>query len=167
MTERKTKIFLALFLLVGILIGVLICILPGGKMSVAGTKQDKSLTKNIEFKTTHTLCGHESIYTEQSPIQMTFSDEEEIKSTFPEWTLVSVSDEKIVLKKQVANYCPEHFFAYLKNKKIYIETLNGDKKDILNVAAFQFTEEEEKTLTDGIYINGKEMYISFVEDFTI
>ena len=44
---------------------------------------------------------------------------------------------------------------------------NGDKKDILNVAAFQFTEEEEKTLTDGIYINGKEMYISFVEDFTI
>ena len=72
----------------------------------------------------------------------------------------------IVLKKSVPNYCPNHFFAYLKDKKIHIETLNGDKKDVLNVAALSFSEEEENTLTEGIYINGKEMYTAFIEDFT-
>ena len=166
MTIKTNRIYIALLLISGIISGVILSFLIFGKMSFAGGQGSKAVPRKTEFITTHTLCGHESIYAENSDIQAVFSDEQEIKNTFPEWTLNSVSNEKIVLKKSVPNYCPDHFFAYLKDKKIHIETLNGDKKDVLNVAALSFTEEEEKTLTDGIYINGKEMYTAFIEDFT-
>lgn len=162
MTKRKNLLIIAVILLLGIFTGFLL----GGKFYETAKSSVKATARTTEFITEHTLCGHESTYTEQSKTQAEFSGEEEILNTFPEWELISLTDDKIVLKKKVANYCPDHFFAYLKNKKIHIETLNGDKKDILNVAAFSFTEEEEKTLTDGVYINGKEMYIAFIEDFT-
>jgi hypothetical protein len=59
-----------------------------------------------------------------------------------------------------------HFSQFDTSANITHETLNGDKKDVINVAAYKFSDEEEKTLTEGIYLNGKEMYAAFTEDFT-
>lgn len=166
MTAKRKWLYIALLLFSGIIAGIFICILITGNMSFTGGQTSTAVPNKMEFVTMHSLCGHESIYTESCGTQATFSDKDEIKKAFPEWTVISVSDEKIVMKKQTPNYCPNHFYAYLEDKKIHIETLNGDKKDILNVAALKFSEEEEKTLTEGIYINGKEMYTAFIEDFT-
>ena len=166
MTSKRKWLHIVLLLITGIILGIILCIIAFSDMSFVSGRTTKAVPKKIEFITNHTLCKHESTYIEESDIQAAFSNKDEIKNAFPEWNLISVSDDKIVLKKQVANYCPHHYFAYLENKKIHIETLNGDKKDILNVAAFKFSEQEEKTLNEGVYLNGKEMYTAFIEDFT-
>lgn len=166
--KAKSKYFLVPALLFsGIIIGFSLSFLIKSGMFAAGNNEfDKSALRKAEFITVHTLCGHESVYTESGENQATFKNEDEIKKAFPEWTLETVSNEKFVLRKQTANYCPHHYLAYLKDKKIYIETLNGDKKEVLNIAFLTFTPEEEKNLTDGVYLNGQEMYTAFIEDFT-
>ena len=165
MKHKKNRILTFLIFSGGALFGACICFFLIFKVYPADRKTTiKEIPRSVEFITTHTLCSHKSTYTETS--LKDFSSKEQIKSSFPEWKLDTVTDKKIVLIKDSPDYCDQHYFAYLKDKKIYIDTLNGDKSNVIDVSSFNFTEQEAKTLKDGIYLNGKEMYTAFIEDFS-
>ncbi len=157
-------IFLSVFLVGGISGGLL------GTFVFSDAKNANSQTKIIEeprileFVTTHTLCGHTSTYTE--PQKQIFESTEQIQSTFPEWIIRRVTDEKITLERETADYCEYHYFAYLSGNTIFIETRNGDVKKEIDISALSITDQERQSLTDGLYLNGQDALTAFIEDFT-
>ncbi len=120
--------------------------------------------RSLKFITTHTLCMHETSYKETE--QFFSADRKQIKETFPNWKIISITNNEVILQRETPDYCPDHYFVMLKENELYIETLNGTVLSPIDVSLYDFSEEEYLKLSNGIYLNGKKEYTSFIEDFT-
>lgn len=164
---KQTKIFLIILLIfvIGISCGGMLSffIFSGAEKADAEAKISEN-PKTLEFVTTHTLCNHVSKYTEKQ--KQNFSSESDIQKTFPEWTLRSVTNEKIVLDRKLPDFCDKHYFVQLSGKYIVIQTRNGDLKEKLSTSSLSLTEEERTKLKEGLYLNGEQALCAFIEDFT-
>lgn len=162
--SHKTLIFLSIFA-VGIISGGFL-----GSFLFSGAKDADAKTQIVEeprilkFVTTHTLCGHISTYTEEQ--KQIFNSTEQIQSTFPKWSIRTVTDKEIVLDRQTADYCEHHYFVHLSGKDILIETRDGNLKQRIDTTPLSITDQEMATLTEGIYLNGQDALTAFIEDFT-
>lgn len=135
--------------------------------NITPTEQNLNIDENLKslkFITTHTLCMHETSYKETE--QFFSADRKRIKEVFPNWKLISITNDEVVLQRETPDYCPDHYFVMLKENKLHIETLNGDTFSPIDVSLYNFNENEYLKLSNGIYLNSKEEYTSFIEDFT-
>ena len=120
--------------------------------------------RSLRFITTHSLCMHETSYEETE--QFFSADRNKIKQAFPNWKIVSITDDEVVMQREVPDYCNEHYFVTLKDNELCIETLNGAVLSPIDVSLYNFSDDEYQKLSNGVYLNGKEEYTSFIEDFT-
>lgn len=130
-------------------------------------EQKVQLSENpttLKFATLHTLCMHETIYTETEHLFL--NDLKQIKEAFPSWKIKDFSNNTVLLNKESHDYCPEHYFVKLEEKNLTVQNLNGIQLPSIDVSLYDFTDEEFEKLSIGIYLNGKDEYTAFIEDFT-
>lgn len=164
MKKAKIAIFIVTSFIVGGGIGFF-----SGKLfpKTLPAEQKVQINENLttlKFATLHTLCMHETVYTETE--QMFFNDLKQIKEAFPSWKIKDFSNDAVLLQKESHDYCPDHYFVKLEENKLTVQNLNGLELAPIDVSLYDFSEEEFKKLSLGIYLNGKDEYTAFIEDFT-
>lgn len=114
-------------------------------------------------------CGHTTKDYAEVPQEIVNMKEEEVRAQYPDWQLKGFSADEIVLLKEVAGICNEHFVLREKDGVIAIFLQDADGNETLNeiteISTEYLTEQDRLNLEEGIKAIGKEELNSVLEDF--
>lgn len=138
-------------------------------MLTSSVEEKVSPNATLIIKKNFRGCGHTTKDYAEVPQEIVNMSEEEIKKQYSDWQLKGFSADEIVLLKEVAGICNEHFV--LKEKDgviaIFVEDENGNETlhEITEIATEYLTEQDKLNLKQGIKAIGKEELNSVLEDF--
>jgi hypothetical protein len=121
----------------------------------AGADNDRiSIDTVITWDYEYEMCKHH-ITTDTEPdtnmIGLSFT---QLKSMYPDLSIVSFSADEVVLKKRLECYCPEHFVLKRNADKlaVYRTAAGTDKQDMvvdIDIAFDGLTKEQKESLEEG------------------
>ena len=119
-----------------------------------------------KFKT----WSHTSFEFVELPEELINKTEDEIKQLYPDWNIDEFHENKVILSKEFDGICDEHFFMTLGNEYIEIYRLLDEKNTKVlyqstDINTKYLTKEDIEKLKKGIYIYGKDILNSAIEDF--
>lgn len=100
-------------------------------------------------------------------------DEEDYKkyleTNHPNWQLLSFSSKKVIVKRELDRYCPNHYIIGVKDNKIAIFKFNdmGEKVlvEIINKSVSTLKEIDQEKLKKGIVVDSVEEIGDILENF--
>lgn len=108
----------------------------------------------LNYITYYQVCGHKiekSIAVPQAFIGLSFED---LKQRIEEWEIRDMTDDNVVLTREIETFCPRHFIIGVKddNIAIYIYNENGEKvlKEKTDININILTPEDQIILNSGI-----------------
>lgn len=108
----------------------------------------------LNYITYYQVCGHKiekSIAVPQAFIGLSFED---LKQRIEEWEISDMTDDNVVLTREIETFCPRHFIIGVKddNIAIYIYNENGEKvlKEKTDININILTPEDQIILNSGI-----------------
>lgn len=114
-------------------------------------------------------CEHtinEYVEIPQDVVNMT---EDEVKAEYPEWEVIGFSPSEVILYKEIAGNCNEHYLLKTEEGKVVIyNILDNDElqlKEKTDIAAEYLPETDLINMQEGIKIFGKEELNQILEDF--
>lgn len=123
------------------------------------------------FQTYYEECGH--LVTEEKPLRENFigMNKSTIQREYPDWTVITFQEDKVVLKKIQEGLCPEHYFigikdgyvALFKGKPGYPDAELIEKTD---VSVNSLRETDRLMLEKGIEVYGKDQLKKVREGFS-
>lgn len=139
--------------------------------AVAANGNEEKISPNatLVIKKHYAKCGHTTKKYLEIPKEFVNMNEQEIKKEFTSWELKGFSSNEIVMQKEEAGICDEHFI--LRNRDgliaIYVEKENGEEelKEKTEISIDYLTQEDRKKLDKGIIAIGKEELNGALEDF--
>ncbi|KPU28001.1 hypothetical protein TR13x_01240 [Caloranaerobacter sp. TR13] len=92
-----------------------------------------------------------------------------LETDHPNWQLLSFSNEKVIVKRELDRYCPNHYIISVKDNKIAIFKFNdmGEKVlvEIINKSVSTLKEIDQKRLKKGIVVDSEEEIGDIIENF--
>lgn len=114
-------------------------------------------------------CGHTTKDYAEIPAELVNMNEDEVKNNLPEWEIKGFSPDEIVIFKEVAGICNEHYVLREKDGYVAIYVVDADDKETLSemteISTEYLTEHDLQELSDGIRAIGKEELNSVLEDY--
>ena len=138
---------------------------------IATTVEEEKISPNafLTKKITYTGCGHTTSQYSEIPEEMVNLTKTGLQEKYPEWTVEKFSDTEIILSKEEAGECGEHFVIRDEEGVIVIYEIleNGTEKEYekTDISTEYITETDKINLQNGVYINGKQELNQFIEDF--
>ena len=123
----------------------------------------------LVLKTYYTKCSHTKTEQQDIPKELINLTKNELQLQYKQWKIERFSKDEIILKKNLEEYCEEHYV--LRNKDGYINVYsideNGNEKKYLSteISTLYLPETDQINLEKGIYIYGKEKLIEILQDF--
>lgn len=125
----------------------------------------------LVFEVDFQLCGHskmkKSIQSSADEINL---NEEQFQQKYKDWKITSFEPEKVVLKKILNTYCPDHFIIGVKGEKIVVYKYNIDGQKILidetDVQITTLTPEDQEIIRSGIVVDTEDELQSILEGFS-
>lgn len=114
-------------------------------------------------------CGHTTKDYAEVPQEIVNMTETEVERQYSDWQLKGFSADEIVLLKEVAGICNEHFVLREKDGviAIFVQDENGNEtlNEITEISTEYLTQQDKLSLKEGIKAVGKEELNSILEDF--
>ncbi|QIB26551.1 BofC C-terminal domain-containing protein [Caloranaerobacter azorensis] len=92
-----------------------------------------------------------------------------LETNHPNWQLLSFSSERIIVKRELDRYCPNHYIIGVKDNKIAIFKFNdmGEKVliEMINKSVSTLKEIDQEKLKKGIVVDSKEEIGDILENF--
>ena len=132
-----------------------------------GANTDVVLRKN------YNLCGHteEEDANKSEVVNLT---KDELLDVYPDWRIVTFSENNVELEKEVEGICGEHYlvteengFIVVYKRKIDTETGRMDKEEYMttDISVEYLPEEDLNCLVNGEEIYSREALNKFLEDY--
>lgn len=123
----------------------------------------------LTLKKHYDKCGHttkEYIDIQEDLVNKT---QEELEEKYPNWEVEKFSSGEIILYKEYAGMCDEHYILKEKDGKIVIYKIDENEQEKLyettEIAIDYLTDEDKENIKNGIKVNGKEELNQLIEDF--
>lgn len=133
---------------------------------------EEKITPDTIFKvdTKYEDCKHTETNEYEAPDEVINLTEEEFEEEYPEYIVVSFSEEEVSLYNTAKGLCSEHYIITVDDEdKIIIYKLKSDyDKEVYKeteISAEYLTSEDRKELEEGIYIYGTTELNSTLESF--
>lgn len=137
----------------------------------ANTQEQIKLSPNcsVTFKTHYQECGHVSNQYTNIPKELVNKTELEVQQKYPEWTIETFESNQVVLSKNQAGECGEHYVLRDVEGKIVVYVINDKgEEDVFQkteIATDYLTETDKITIKNGLKVYGKENLNQVIEDF--
>lgn len=151
-----------------------------GENKRIGSDENSIITSNKEqevvgpnakltIKTYYKKCGH---YVQEEyvvPEEIVNMNEKEVEKYYFDWKLNKFSDKQIIIYKELAEMCNEHYIVKSVDGMINVYNKNESNEENLVYETKIFTKylpkEDQAKLEEGINIIGKENLSSLIEDY--
>lgn len=123
----------------------------------------------IVFEVYYNKCKHREVKEEKADTSLVNLNEQEIQEQYKEWTIKQFSEEKVILYKDVDEYCDNHYV--LREKDGYIGIFkvkkNGEEKleELTSVLVQYLPETDNINIKNGLKVYTKENLNKILEDF--
>ena len=146
------------------------CVKEGEDLALANSTEKKvSPNATFIFKTKYKKCGHmikEDITATELDVNKT---EDEIKSLYNQWNLISFSNNEIVLERELDEMCKEHYVLRNANGEIAVYYVDEEANEIFyqntGILIQYLPEADKQEIENGIFVIGKEQLNKMIEDF--
>lgn len=135
------------------------------------TAEEEKISPNcsITLKKFYNECGHETSQYLEIPEELVNKTKEELQKKYEGWNIEKFSDTQIILIKDEAGVCGEHYIVRENDGKITIyEVLqNGAEKEyeVTDISIEYLTDTDKENMKKGIEVNGKQNLNQLIEDF--
>ena len=132
---------------------------------------EEKVSPNTEFalKKYYSECGHFKFEYVALPMELINLTEEEVEQYYDDWEVEEFSSKRVVLVKDIASLCDEHYIIKLGNEFIEIYHLEPNGEMTLykttDISKEYLTQNDIKTLQNGYYVFGEGKLNSVLEDF--
>lgn len=146
------------------------CTKEGEELALANSTEKKvSPNATFIFKTKYKKCGHmieEDITATELDVNKT---EDEIKSLYNRWNLISFSNNEIVFERELDEMCKEHYVLRNANGEIAVYYVDEEANEIFyqntGILIQYLPEADKQNIENGIFVIGKEKLNKMIEDF--
>ena len=134
------------------------------------TNEEKMSPKaTVTFKTKYIQCGHILKQYKQIPEELVNLTKDEIEEKYEDWEIESFASLSLILIKEEAGYCNEHYILKQKGDMIAIYKLKENGEETLQeetgISIEYLTENDKMKIEKGITVYGKEELNSILEDY--
>lgn len=151
-----------------------------GENKRIGSDENSIITSNKEqeivgpnakltIKTYYKKCGHYVLEEYVVPEEIVNMNEKEVEKYYFDWKLNKFSDKQIIIYKELAEMCNEHYIVKSVDGMINVYNKNESNEENLVYETKIFTKylpkEDQTKLKEGINIIGKENLSSLIEDY--
>ena len=123
----------------------------------------------IVFETVYNRCNHKDIKEEIVPNELVNLNEEELKNKYKDYEIKQFSVEKVILYKEVNEYCENHFLLKENEGVVAIYKIKNDGSeelmDLTDISVQYLPETDKLKLQSGIKIYGQKNLDKALEDF--
>lgn len=132
---------------------------------------DEKISPNatLVIKKHYKECGHTTKDYAEIPEELVNMNEEDTKENLFGWEIKGFSPDEIVIYKDVAGICNEHYVLKEKDGNIVIYVLDANEKETLSetteISTEYLTENDLQELKRGIKAIGKEELNSILENY--
>lgn len=123
----------------------------------------------IVFEVYYNKCKHREVKEEKVDTSLVNLNEQEIQEKYKDWTIKQFSEEKVILYRDVSEYCDSHYV--LREKDGYIGIFkvnkNGEEKleELTSVLVQYLPETDNINIKNGLKVYTKENLNKILEDF--
>lgn len=135
------------------------------------TQEKEKISPNsvLILKKQYEECSHTIREYVKMPEEYVNLTKEELKDKQEGWQIESFSPNEVILLKQVAGVCNQHYMLRLKDGVIAVYQIQDDNTEILKeetgISTEYLTEIDKVRLEEGIRIYGEEELNSTLEDY--
>lgn len=135
------------------------------------TQDKEKISPNsvLILKKQYEECSHTIREYAKMPEEYVNLTKEELEENQEGWTIESFSPNEVILVKQMAGVCNEHYMLRLKDGVIAVYQIQDDNTEILKeetgISTEYLTEIDKIRLEEGIRIYGEEELNSTLEDY--
>ncbi len=132
---------------------------------------DEKVSPNatLVIKKYYKECGHTTKDYAEIPAELVNMNEDEVKNNLSDWEIKGFSPDEIVIYKEVAGICNEHYMLREKDGNVAIYVLDAEENETLSeiteISTEYLTEQDLQELKEGIRAIGKEELNSLLEDY--
>ena len=123
----------------------------------------------IVFEKYYNKCNHKDVTQEKSNENVVNLNEEELQELYSDWIIKQFSIDRVVLYKEVEEYCGEHYILKEKDGYIGIFKIKKDGKEELikmtNIATQYLPETDRLNIKEGLKVFSKDNLNKILEDF--
>lgn len=123
----------------------------------------------IVFETFYKKCNHKFTVEQITPNELVNLNEEELKTKYKDYDIKLFSVEKVILYKEIDEYCGSHFALRESEGVIAVYKINNNGKeeimDLTDISVQYLPETDKLNLKTGIKIYGEENLDKALEDF--
>lgn len=146
------------------------CVVEGEELEEASSTEEK-ISPNASFiiQKKYKECGHIVKEFVELPKEVVNTTQEEIDEKYPEFIVESFSAMEVVLYKEEAGYCKEHYLLKEKDGKIAIYRIDENESQSLlqttEISIEYLPETDAINIKSGIKLYGKEALNAALEDY--
>lgn len=135
------------------------------------SSSDEIISPNakILIKKNYAGCGHITKEYAEIPSEVVNFTQDQLQQYYQEWDVEKFSKDDIVISKEEAGSCKEHYVVRSLNGFVTVYYLDENNKEVLSfqtdVSTTYLPETDLNALNEGIRINGKDALNSVLEDF--
>lgn len=132
---------------------------------------EEKISPNAKFalKKYYDECSHFDYNEAELPVELVNLTRQEVEDYYDDWEVETFSDTELVLVKEINGYCDQHFLLRLDDDNINVYRLNNLGEPVLykttDIVKEYLTEDDIKTLKEGIYVYSEGKLSSALEDF--
>lgn len=133
--------------------------------------EEEKVSPNCSFieKVNYKNCGHTTSQYLELPTELVNLTEEQVAEKYHDWNIEKFNSSEVVLYKEVASECGEHYLIKDNEGQLTIYQIleDGTEKEIevTGVTTEYLPETDKINMKDGIRVNGKKELNQLIEDF--
>ncbi len=138
---------------------------------VETAQSEEKLSYHAEFalKKYYDECGHFSFQYAELPKELVNLTRQEVEDLYDDWEVESFSSDNLTLCQEIDSLCDEHYMIKLGENNIEIYHVGSGGSLSLyketDISKTYLTDEDIKTLNEGIFVYGTGKLNATIEDF--
>lgn len=145
--------------------------MQNNEMIETTTAEEEKISPNafITFQKKYAECGHTTSEYREIPEELVNLTKEQLQEKYNDWEIDQFSDTQIVMTKEEAGSCNEHYIVRDQNGVVAIFQVleDGTEKEyeITDIATEYLADTDKINIEKGIEVNGKQNLNQLIEDF--
>lgn len=140
------------------------------KIETSVSEEKISINTEVMEETYYRECDHLLKYTKKDIKGIINMTKEQLAKKYPEWEVKEFSVDKVVLYKEEAGYCEEHFLLKDVEGFVTIYAMDNEEKikELVKVTEIEtkyLTETDQENLKEGIKVYTGQKLNKLIEDF--
>ena len=140
------------------------------KIETSVSEEKISINTEIIEEIYYIECDHLLKYTKKDIKSLINMTKEQLAKKYPEWEVKEFSKDKVVLYKEEADYCEEHFLIKDVDGFVTIYAMDNEEKirELVKVTEIEtkyLTETDQENLKEGIKVYTGQKLNKIIEDF--